>query len=245
MARKKPRKCRACKKRPVWRGGDVKNPGPYCKKCYHKDVWPTKRFSGPKTPKAPPGPDLNHCPACGFEADVCVGESCPSCCFEFSDALFWWFTELPHETARPPDPIHPRESMAAAKAEQLVIEPWVSSYLARQLGGLYRWFKDYAGENLPNEELAPGKDGLPASSAPELDEVREVEQVRVVAVTDIGRGQLSVKCQVRLVVNVSLNDADGTVATMRPTWEMCLLVEPKTRAVLEHSHGWESDYLPD
>ena len=40
MARKrKQRKCRRCKKRPVWRGGDVKNPGPYCKKCYHQRIW--------------------------------------------------------------------------------------------------------------------------------------------------------------------------------------------------------------
>ena len=37
--RRKVRKCRICKKSPVWRGGDVKNPGPYCKKCYHKHVW--------------------------------------------------------------------------------------------------------------------------------------------------------------------------------------------------------------
>ena len=37
--RRKLRKCRICKKSPVWRGGDVKNPGPYCKKCYHKHVW--------------------------------------------------------------------------------------------------------------------------------------------------------------------------------------------------------------
>jgi hypothetical protein len=37
--RRKLRKCRICKKNPVWRGGDVKNPGPFCKKCYHKKVW--------------------------------------------------------------------------------------------------------------------------------------------------------------------------------------------------------------
>ncbi|MFI5456463.1 MAG: hypothetical protein ACHRXM_13520 [Isosphaerales bacterium] len=37
---RKPRKCRICRKRPVWRGGDVKNPGPVCKQCYHKKVWP-------------------------------------------------------------------------------------------------------------------------------------------------------------------------------------------------------------
>jgi hypothetical protein len=40
MARRRElRKCRICKKSAVWRGGDVKNPGPYCKKCYHKHVW--------------------------------------------------------------------------------------------------------------------------------------------------------------------------------------------------------------
>ena len=33
---RKPRKCRICKKRPVWTGGDVKDPGPFCKQCYHK-----------------------------------------------------------------------------------------------------------------------------------------------------------------------------------------------------------------
>jgi hypothetical protein len=39
MKKRKPRKCRICKKSPVWTGGDVKNPGPVCKKCYHKHVW--------------------------------------------------------------------------------------------------------------------------------------------------------------------------------------------------------------
>jgi hypothetical protein len=135
--------------------------------------------------------------------------------------------------------------MASAKAPRLVIEPWVPSYLAKQLHGLWGWFKEYAEENLPNEELAPGEDGLPGDSAPELDAVKKVEQVRVVAVTDIGKGHLSVKCQVWLVVTASLNDTDETVVTIRPTWEMCLLVDPGAKAVLEHSHGWESDYLPD
>jgi hypothetical protein len=135
--------------------------------------------------------------------------------------------------------------MAESKTPRLVIEPWVPSYLAMGLGGLWGWFKEYAEENLPNEELAPGEDGLPADSAPELDEVKEVEQMRVVAATDIGKRRLSVKCQVRLVVTASLNDPDETVVTIRPTWEMCLLVEPEAEAVLEHSHGWESDYLPD
>lgn len=39
---RKPRKCRICKKSPVWKGGDVKSPGPFCKKCYHKKVWPQR-----------------------------------------------------------------------------------------------------------------------------------------------------------------------------------------------------------
>jgi hypothetical protein len=42
MKKRKPRKCRICKKRPVWIGGDVKNPGPVCKRCYHKNVWPER-----------------------------------------------------------------------------------------------------------------------------------------------------------------------------------------------------------
>jgi hypothetical protein len=134
--------------------------------------------------------------------------------------------------------------VAGPKAKRLVIEPWVPSYLAKQLGGLVEWFKEFAEENLPNEELAPGEDGLPADSAPELDEVKKVEHVRVVAVSDIGKGHLSVKCEVRLVVTVALNDADETVATIHPTWEMCLLVDPKAKAVKEHSHGWDSDFLP-
>ncbi len=135
--------------------------------------------------------------------------------------------------------------MAAAKDQRLVIERWVPSYLAKRLSALDGWFEEYAAENLPNEELAPGEDGLPADSAPELDEVKKVEQVRVVAANDIGEGHLSVKCEVRLIVTASLNNPGETVVTIRPTWEMCLLVEPEAGAVLEHSHGWESDYLPD
>ena len=45
--KRKPRLCRICKKRPVWIGGDVKNPGPVCKRCYHAHVWPE-----PKTPRS-------------------------------------------------------------------------------------------------------------------------------------------------------------------------------------------------
>jgi hypothetical protein len=48
--RRKVRKCRICKKRPVWRGGDVKNPGPYCKRCYHKHVWSGGKGGGRQAP---------------------------------------------------------------------------------------------------------------------------------------------------------------------------------------------------
>jgi len=40
---RKLRKCRICKKSPVWRGGDVKEPGPFCKKCYHKHISPGRQ----------------------------------------------------------------------------------------------------------------------------------------------------------------------------------------------------------
>ena len=43
----KQRRCRICKKRPVWIGGDVKNPGPVC-----KEVLPRPRLA--RAPKAPP-----------------------------------------------------------------------------------------------------------------------------------------------------------------------------------------------
>jgi hypothetical protein len=134
--------------------------------------------------------------------------------------------------------------MAESKSQRLVIHSAVPAKLAGQLRGLWKWFKDYAEENLPNEELAPGEDDLPADSQPELDEVKRVEQVEVFEVTDIGRGHLSVKCRVRLVVTASLNDANESVATIKPTWEMYLLVEPRTKSVIEHSHGWDGGWQP-
>jgi hypothetical protein len=43
MARKRrQRRCRICKKSPIWIGGDVKNPGPVCKQCYHLHAWPDR-----------------------------------------------------------------------------------------------------------------------------------------------------------------------------------------------------------
>ena len=98
--------------------------------------------------------------------------------------------------------------MAAPKPERLVFHPTVAAHLVGPLAGLWKWFKEYAEVNLPNEELAPGEDGLPADSQPELDEVKRVEQVEVFEATDIGRGHLSVRCKVRLVITASLNDAD-------------------------------------
>ena len=63
--------------------------------------------------------------------------------------------------------------------------------------------------------------------------------------TDIGQGELNVKCKVRLVITATLNDPDETVATVKPTWEMYLLVLPGAELVLEHNHGWDEDwYLP-
>jgi hypothetical protein len=69
----------------------VKDPGPFCKKCYHKKVWPAKRSPGPKAAEPPPDPDYYHCPECGVAADVCGGGTCPNCRFDFINALYWWF----------------------------------------------------------------------------------------------------------------------------------------------------------
>lgn len=135
--------------------------------------------------------------------------------------------------------------MAASKRERFVIDPKIPSQLVDQISGLWKWFKEYAEENLPNEELAPGEDGLPLGSAPELDEVKKVEQVQVFEVRDIGRGHLNVKCRVRLVITAALNDPEETVVTVRPTWEMYLLVEPDTQSVIQHTHGWDGGFLPD
>lgn len=135
--------------------------------------------------------------------------------------------------------------MATPKPERLVLDPAVPARLAAQVAGLAGWFREYAQENLPDEELAPGEDGLPADSQPELDEVKRVDEVEVYEVTDIGRGHLSLRCRVRLVIRVRLNDPDDTVVTVRPTWPVYLLVEPGTRSVLQHSHGWEGGWLPD
>jgi hypothetical protein len=93
MARKSQKRCRACKKRPVWRGGDVKDPGPYCKRCYHKRVWPAKRAALQKTADLPSDPDYGRCPQCGVEADVLGGGRCRNCRFEFTNALYSWFVE--------------------------------------------------------------------------------------------------------------------------------------------------------
>jgi hypothetical protein len=48
--KRKQRRCRICKKRPVWIGGDVKNPGNVCKRCYHAHVWPERKGAAPPVP---------------------------------------------------------------------------------------------------------------------------------------------------------------------------------------------------
>jgi hypothetical protein len=97
--------------------------------------------------------------------------------------------------------------------------------------------------------IAPKKDsnlaGPPPPSEPELDEIKKAEQVEVFAVTDIDRGHLSVRCKMRLVIPAGLNDAAETAATVRPTREKYLLVEPGPGSVIEHSHGWDGGRLPD
>ena len=51
-------RCRFCHKRPVWRGGDVKDAQGTCKRCYHAFVWPdhpqTKRGTRPVMEVAAP-----------------------------------------------------------------------------------------------------------------------------------------------------------------------------------------------
>lgn len=91
MARKKQKWCRICKKKPVWRGGDVKDPGPFCKKCYHKKIWQPRSSSKAEAGTPSFEPNYDHCPQCGVAADVLGGGTCPSCAFEFTNALYWWF----------------------------------------------------------------------------------------------------------------------------------------------------------
>ena len=53
MKKKKKRRqrlCCICKKRPVWVGGDVKNPGHVCKRCCHAHVWPERPAAARQEP---------------------------------------------------------------------------------------------------------------------------------------------------------------------------------------------------
>ena len=54
--KRKQRLCHICKKRPIWIGGDVKNPGPVCKRCYHERVWPERLKRGGRQSKVRPHP---------------------------------------------------------------------------------------------------------------------------------------------------------------------------------------------
>ena len=64
--KRRQRRCRICKKRPVWTGGDVKNPGPVCKRCYHRHVWPERMerqnqgARGAEIPEADEGDDVDE-----------------------------------------------------------------------------------------------------------------------------------------------------------------------------------------
>jgi len=76
--RKKQRRCRICKKRPVWTRGDVKDPGPVCKRCYHKHVWPERkaRAKGPN----PADPDIDTAFRLSdvIDAPLWFGDECDS-----------------------------------------------------------------------------------------------------------------------------------------------------------------------
>jgi hypothetical protein len=50
----KQRLCRICKTRPIWIQGDVKDPGPVCKRCYHKHVWPKRKAAARVTTQIDP-----------------------------------------------------------------------------------------------------------------------------------------------------------------------------------------------
>ena len=55
--KRKQRLCHICKKRPIWIGGDVKNPGPVCKRCYHERVWPDRLKRGGQAKQGSAAPE--------------------------------------------------------------------------------------------------------------------------------------------------------------------------------------------
>ena len=59
MSASRQRRCRICRTRPVWIGGDVKDAQGTCKRCYHQFVWtdrPQAKRAGTsrKTPETAP-----------------------------------------------------------------------------------------------------------------------------------------------------------------------------------------------
>lgn len=135
--------------------------------------------------------------------------------------------------------------MASAKWERLIINSAVPPHFATEVAGLWNWFKIYAEGNFPNEELAPGADGLPPTSQPILEKVKKVYQVDVYAISDLGRGYLRVDCEAHLSLAVNLYDAAETIVTIDPIWKLNLPVDPAKGRVVEHNHGWEEGFLPD
>ncbi len=69
----------------------MKDPGPFCKMCYHKQSRPVKPSPRARTGELSSEPDYQHCPECGVAADVCGGGPCPSCGYHVDNALYRWF----------------------------------------------------------------------------------------------------------------------------------------------------------
>ena len=74
MAKKRIRKCQICRKNPVWRGGDVKNPGPYCKRCYHEHVWVDRPSERKRRREMKPQIEQGHSPEELLEMEALAAE---------------------------------------------------------------------------------------------------------------------------------------------------------------------------
>jgi hypothetical protein len=127
----------------------------------------------------------------------------------------------------------------------VVIDEGVPPEFARQISGLYGALFFYAPQNFLNEKLAPGEDGLPVDCSPILAKIWDVKQIEVLDVADIGHERLSVKCKLRLVLKAKLNELARTTTNVETTWNMSLLVEPRTNSVIGHHRGWDTSWQPN
>ena len=73
--KRKQRLCHICKKRPIWIGGDVKNPGPVCKRCYHEQVWPERLKRGGRTAEGSAAAEPNETVATKLGSNLRVSRS--------------------------------------------------------------------------------------------------------------------------------------------------------------------------